>query len=423
MPLPPSRRRREGTPPRTSAPGGGLSLRLLLLLGAFSAFGSLSIDCYLPAFPQITAEFGSGSLSVEMTLATFLLGMGAGQALFGPISDRFGRRGPMIVGCGVFAFGALICMTAHTMGWLAAARLIQGLGAAAGSVIARATVRDLFEEREAAHAFSQLVLVMGVAPILGPWVGGQILLFAGWRDIFLLSVFFGLLCLFFTARSLPETLPVERRAPGGVAHALRNFGTLSRDPVFLGYVMAIGLCTATMFAYIAGSPLVLMQIHGVSPQHYGFLFAANAAGYIAAAQCNRPLLRRYSPETIFVTALWANTLAACGLLVCGLTGWGGLTALAVLLFACLGSIGLAAPNLTAAALARYGAFAGSASSLLGSAQFMVGGAAGAAVGMLRNDTAVPMTATMAACAVGSLVLVHLLAPRRSPVSPVHTSAV
>lgn len=386
-----------------------MNRKILILLAALTAFGPLSIDMYLPAFPQITSDLGAGAVAtVETTLAAFLLSMGICQILYGPLSDRFGRRRPLMIGCAIFIFGALGCASARSMEWLAGARLLQGLGGAAGVVIARAAVRDLLGEQQSARAFSQLMLVMGVAPILAPWMGGQLLAFGSWRGIFLLLSLFGLACLLAAAWIFPETLPMERRVNGGTGIVLHNFRRLLSDRSFLGYVLAAGFNSGTMFAYIAGSPLVFIKIYGVSVQHYGFLFGANALGLIAASQVNRLLLRRYSPEKILAAALSGNALTACGLAICGLTGWGGLPAMAALLFCCLSSIGLAYPNLAAAALARYGAFAGSASSLLGASQFLVGGVAGATVGLLKNGTAAPMTAVMATCGVGGITVLRLL---------------
>ena len=393
-------------------PGAPSVLKLTLVLGCLSAFGPLSIDMYLPAFPHITRDLRAPDGAVEFTLAAFLLGTAAGQLVYGPLADRFGRRRPLLAGCGIYALGALICALASSMGLFTAARVVQALGGAAGMVIARAVVRDLFDEREAARMFSQLMLVMGVTPVLAPWLGGQILAFANWRMIFYLLTGFGLFCLLMSARFLPETLPDARRARGGLPATLRDFGRLLRDRRFLGYTLVAGFGAGTLFAYIAGSPYVFIQLHHVSEQRFGLFFGLNAAGFIGAAQFNRWLLHRCSPEAILPAATGGGLVAGLLLALCGATGWGGLPAFAALLFACLSMLGVAGPNIAAAALAPFGRAAGSASALLGTAQFLLGALAGGFVGLFHNGTAFPMSATVAAASAGGYLALRTLARPR-----------
>ena len=307
----------------------------------------------------------------------------------------------------------MLCAVAPSIEVLAAARVIQALGGAAGMVIARAVVRDLFEERDAARMFSQLMLVMGVCPVLAPWLGGQILLYGNWRMIFVLLVGFGLACLLMAARFLPETLPPARRTQGGLPATLRAFGSLLGERHFLGYALVAGCGAGTLFGYIAGSSFVFIQLHHVSEQRFGFIFGVNAIGFVATAQLNRWLLRRYSPERILSGSVTANLFVGLLLAGCGWTGWGGLPALVVLLFICLSILGLAGPNVAAAAMAPFGRMAGSASALLGTMQFLVGAAAGAAVSYFHNDTARPMTTTVAAASMVAFLALRLLAQPKS----------
>lgn len=381
---------------------------LALLLGALTAFGPLAIDMYLPAFPQITQELQAHEGAVQFTLAAFLVGSGLSQVLYGPLADRLGRRTPLLVGCGLFILGALGCSAAHSIGALVVARLVQAFGAGGGVVIARSIVRDLFEGHESARFFAQLTVVMGVAPIAAPWLGGQILTFGSWRLIFVALAFFGAICLLLSALTLKETLPQERRASGGIGAVAQTFGALLHGRVFVGYTLVAGLCSGALFAYISGAPFVYIELHHVSPQHFGLFFGSNAVGLIGAAQLNRLLLRTHTIEGVLKASLIANVIFSLALAAVGATGWGGLPALAILLFLCLSSLGLAGPNLMTAALAPFQKSAGSASALLGLAQYAVGGIAGALVGVLHNGTAVPMTAIVALCGVGSLIALYTL---------------
>lgn len=381
---------------------------LAILLGALTAFGPLAIDMYLPAFPQITRDLNAGEGAIQFTLAAFLIGSGVSQVLYGPLTDRLGRRGPLLVGCALFVVGALACSMARSVKMLVLARVVQAFGAGGGVVIARAIVRDLFEGRDSAHFFSQLMVVMGVAPIVAPWIGGQVLALGNWRLIFIALAAFGGLCFLLSAFTLRETLPVERRTGRGTMQVVKTFGSLLRHRVFVGYTVVAGLCSGVLFAYIAGAPVVYIELHHVSPQHFGLFFGANAVGLIGAAQLNRLLLRTHTIEGVLRATLFGILISTLALAVVGATGWGGLPALATLLFLCMACIGLAGPNLMTAALAPFKTSAGSASALLGLAQYAFGGIAGALVGMLHNHTAVPMTAIVAACGVSSFVALWLV---------------
>lgn len=372
---------------------------LVLMLGALSAFAPLSIDMYLPAFPQIAADFGVELGQVQLTLSVFLIGMAVGQAFYGPLADRWGRRTPLLFGLTLFVAATAGCALAQSVGALTISRLCMALGGSAGVVITRAVVRDSFNETESAHIYSLLMLVMGVAPILAPLLGGQLLLVTGWRGIFWVIAGFGLVCLGATGRWLPDTLPPERRVAHGVVEALRVYGRLLVDPRFITYVTAVGCASGMLFGYISGAPTIFIEQHGVTPQAFGLFFGANAGGLIAASQLNRWLLRRWPARRILGVVYTVNTVAALLLVGEVLTGWGGFTALVALLFICIASTGLIFPNIAALAMTPFGAVAGSASALMGTLQFGMGGLAGTVVGLLHNGTALPMAGVMAACSV------------------------
>ena len=388
--------------------------RLTVLLGVLTAFGPMSIDMYLPAFGQITRDLGARPGAVQWTLAIYLISAGICQAFYGPLADRFGRRQPLLIGCAVYALGSMACALAPSIGILLLGRMLQALGGAAGMVITRAVVRDLYDERQAAGIFSQLMMVMGVAPILAPWVGGQILLWGSWRLIFFLLTGFGCFCFAATALGLPESLPPQRRRREGITGVLRVFRDLLRHRGFRGYALVAGFTSGTMFAYISGSSFVYMELYGVSAQHFGLFFGANACGMAFAGQANRWLLRRATPEAILNGAMQVSLALGLALAACGATGFGKLPLLAGLLFCALFSNGVVFPNLMAAIMAPFQRTAGSASALLGTVQFAVGGLAGAMVGVLYNGTALPMTGTLAACAAGGFLALRTLHKRSAP---------
>lgn len=389
--------------------------RLAFLLGALSATIALSIDMYLPALPQMSADLGASSGGAGATLGAFLIGAGLCQCIYGPLSDRFGRRLPLLSGYILFTFGATGCAMAQSVGGLTIARFLQALGGASGVVITRAIVRDLFEERDAARMFSLLMLIMGVAPILAPSLGGQILLLAGWRGIFVFLAVFGILCLLTSARFLPETLPPSKRADGKISEVFLQMALLLRSRVFIGWLLVAGCSSATMFSYIASSPFIFIQIHGLSPQSFGFIFGANALVLIAASQINRALLRRFHPEFLLVRAMLSNALLGVALVIWGFFRWGGFPVLMILLILSLATLGFILPNFMAAALTPFGHVAGSASALIGAAQYLLGGLAGTLAGALFNNTELPMLAMIFVYALIGYVALRLLAlPEQTP---------
>jgi DHA1 family bicyclomycin/chloramphenicol resistance-like MFS transporter len=399
------------------------TVKLTILLGILAAFGPLSIDTYLSGLPAIGREFRVDDTAAQLTLSMFFVGLALGQAVYGPIADRLGRRGPLLVGCALYAAAAVGCALAPSINALIAMRFVQAIGGCAGMVISRSVVRDLFDAHESARMYSFLMLVMGVAPILAPLLGGQLLVLFGWRAIFWMLTGFGLLCFLMVAVGLPETLPPERRAVAGIGQVLRVYGGLLRDRHFIGYTLVGGLISAGMFAYISGSPFVFIDLYGVAPQNYGWIFGTNAFGIIAASQINRWLLARFRAETILRTALMVIMVSGVVLTVLAATGVGGLVGLLAPLFVCIAGYGFISPNATALAMAAYGRTAGSASALLGTLQFALGAAAGALVGVLANGTALPMAAVIAGCELVALATFFVLVGRRTvQISPAHSEA-
>ncbi|GGK10444.1 multidrug effflux MFS transporter [Pseudomonas matsuisoli] len=373
-----------------------MRLQLLLILGALTAFGPLAIDFYLPSFPAIAQSFGTDVEHVQLSLSSYFAGLAIGQLIYGPLADRFGRRIPLLVGVSLFTLASLACALAPSMEWLVAARFVQALGGCVGMVVSRAMVRDLCDPSGAAKAFSQLMLVMGVAPILAPVGGGLLLEIGGWMSIFFCLALFGALVGGAVWIRLPETLP-----PGPGRQPLkgltRRYVNLLRDSEFMAYGMSGGIALAGMFAYIAGSPFVFIQLYGVPAEHYGWLFGANAAGFILVAQINARLMRFAGPAFWLRRFIWVYAMSALALLVIALAKPASLAWLMVPLFICISSLGCIAPNATACAMAKQGAHAGSASALMGSLQFCIAALTSSLVGIFHDGTAVPMAAVITGC--------------------------
>ncbi|MFO1423820.1 MAG: Bcr/CflA family multidrug efflux MFS transporter [Candidatus Competibacteraceae bacterium] len=368
-----------------------------MVLGALMAFAPMSIDMYLPGLPTIAAEFGVETAAAQYTLASFFIGLALGQAVHGPLADRYGRKPPLYAGLMLYTIASVGCALASDIVTLTALRFAQAVGGCAGLVIARAVVRDCFDAHTSARVFSLLMLVMGLAPILAPLAGGWILKLAGWRVIFVVLALFGLTCLVAAWRCLPETRPADTVASASVGAALRVYLDLMRDGRFMGYVLSGGLAHAGMFAYITGSPHVFIEVYGIPAQNFGWLFGLNALGLIASSQINRRLLLHRSADTILRRANRSTALLGLGLLAVAAGGWGGLPVLLVPLFGYSVSLGFTAPNAMANALARQGARAGSASALIGALQFGVATASSALVGLIGHGSALPMATVIAGC--------------------------
>ncbi|MFC8271210.1 Bcr/CflA family multidrug efflux MFS transporter [Streptomyces sp. NPDC057271] len=393
-------------PAGTAAPARRASLLVTLVLGGLTALPPLSMDMYLPALPEVTEMLRSPAATVQLTLTACLAGMALGQLVVGPMSDRWGRRRPLLVGMLVYVAATAVCAFAPTVELLVGFRLLQGLAGAAGIVIARAVVRDLYDGVAMARFFSTLMLISGVAPIIAPLIGGQILRITDWRGVFHVLAFIGVLLTLVVWKWLEETLPPERRHEGGVGEALRTMRGLLADRVFTGYMLAGGLAFAALFAYISASPFVVQEIYGASPQTFSLLFGLNSVGLVAVGQINGKLLvGRVSLDKALGWGLCVILLASVALLVMtsGVFGKPGLAPVAAGLFVLMSAMGLAMPNTNAQALMRTPHAAGSASALLGSSSFLIGAVASPLVGIAGEATAVPMAVVQLVCAAGALV--------------------
>lgn len=388
---------------------------LILLLGALAAMGPLSIDMYLPAFPDVERDLQAASGMVGATLATFFAGLCLGQVIYGPMSDTVGRKRPLLLGIAIYMGSSIGCLFANSIELLLLLRFFQALGACSGMVVGRAMIRDLFEPTETARVFSLVMLTMGVAPILAPIMGQFISDFAGWRAIFGFMVAYSVLVWTAIARLLPPETP-RRREPSK-APLWRRFASVLKDRGFVAFALSGTLIQGGLYAYITGSPTLFMEDLHLSSKAFSLLFGVNALGLILASQLNSWLLKHYAYQAILERCLQVAAVAAVVLAVMGVGEIGGLF-IAVPLFVFIASLGLVFPNSTAGALAGQGHQAGTASAVLGVIQYGGAAVASATVGLLHQFTKAPLQLTVGACGVLSvLVFQRLVVSARGAAQP------
>ncbi len=374
------------------------------MLGLLTAVGPLSTDMYLPAFPTIEADFHVPQGTAQITLASWFAGLAVGQITQGTLADRFGRRAPLIAGLTLYTAASIGCALAPDLALLTAMRAVAAFGGSASTVLPRAVVRDLADGHAAARLISQLMLVMGVAPILAPTLGGALLTVFTWHAIFWVAVGHGILSLGLVMRYLPETLPAERRVRLGPMALLARYLAILRERGFL-LNMGIGACAMfAMFAYISGSPAVYIRHYGLSPARYGVLYGLCAAGFIIGSQVYPRLLPRFGLLGVSRWALRVNAVGVIALVAAAFSGRFGLPGLVLPIVVIMTSFGLILPGTAVAALSRHGAHAGSASALMGTLQFLLAAVSGSTMGLLTDGTARPMAALVMAGMAGALLL-------------------
>jgi DHA1 family bicyclomycin/chloramphenicol resistance-like MFS transporter len=379
--------------------------RLPLLLGFLIAVGPVSTDMYLPAFPAIARDFHNVA-APQISLAAYFIGLAIGQMTQGALSDRLGRRGPLLAGLMIYTFASLGCAVCWSVESFSVFRLLAALGCSAGVVIPRAMVRDLADGPAAAKLFSKLMLVMGVAPILAPMVGSVVVALASWRMIFVVTAAYGVLAVFFTWRFLPDTLPPARRTRIGLVPVIVRYTVILRERAFITHAMTGCFTSACLFAYLAATPQIFIGHYGWTAAEYAVLFGVNAAAYIGYNQLNPMLVNRFGVHRVISVAV-AVLLAACmGLAAVAWHPEGAFAIVALLLLSEFG-FGLVTPCAMVGALSRHQAHAGSASALLGTLQYTGGAIAGITVGLLADGTAGPMAATMLLCALGAVLAASL----------------
>lgn len=377
-------------------------IRILLILSALLAFASISTDLYLPAMPIMARSLHADDGAMALTVSGYLAGFSAGQLFWGPLSDRFGRRLPVALGCLLFIAGSAGCALAADgtalLGW----RVVQALGACANVVLARAMVRDLYQGRRAGQKMSTLMTIMAVAPLAGPTVGGQILHMYSWQAIFWTLVVVGLATLA-SLVLLPETLPADRRSPASLQTIMQRYGVLLRTPRFMAYIATGGFFYAGTFAYIAGSPFAYIAYHHVNPQWYGVLFGAGIVGLMVTNQLNARLLNRHETDALLLTGALISAVAGGVIALSTWADWGGLPLLICGCFVFVTATGFVLANAITGALGCLPQFSGTASALAGALQYGAGILGSALVARLADGTPWPMGLVVGICGLGCLL--------------------
>jgi len=393
--------------PAHPSPSPRRSVWLLAVLSLLMGFASISTDLYLPAMPAMQAALGASAGAIEFTISGYLIGFSLGQLLWGPIGDRFGRRGPIALGLLLFIAGSAGCALADSAAALVGWRVLQAAGACASVVLARAMVRDLYSGAQAARMMSTLMTVMAIAPLIGPSAGGLMLAVWSWRAIFWALVVVGLLTLA-AVWTLPETLPTQRRSDEPLWHSLARYRRLLMQPRLLGYVGVGGFFYGGMYAYVAGTPFAYIDYHHVPAQHYGLLFGAGITGIMATNLLNARFVGRVGGDRLMRAGTAAAALAGVAVALDARTGWGGLAGLVLPLFVFVSAAGFIVANAITGALEGFPAVAGSVSALVGATQYGTGILGSAAVGVLADGTPLPMGLVIAACGIASLLSAALL---------------
>jgi len=392
----------------TPKPGWYVLVVLSLLMG----FASISTDLYLPAMPLMSRALGADAGMVDLTISGYLVGFSLGQLLWGPISDRYGRRFSVAIGLILFVIGSVGCALSDSAPEMIGWRVVQALGACASVALSRAMVRDLYEGNRAAQMLSTLITVMAVAPLVGPLVGGQIVVLAGWRAIFWVLVGIGLLT-FAALFTIPETLPAEKRNREPLGRALLGYAQLLANRRILGYAAAGGFLYAGMFAYIAGTPFVYIDYYHVPAQHYGLLFALSIVGIMVGNILNSRLVVRFGYDRMLLAGTTIAALSGLLIALAAYTGWGGLWGLVVPLVIFASTTGFVIANSITGALETFPERAGVVSALTGAIQYGSGIFGSGLVAMFAEGTPRPMGWVMALTGVGCLLSMLLLIPRRA----------
>src|ERR1019366_1728254 len=391
---------------------------LIVLMGVLQAFAPLSIDMYLPSMPLLEKVFSATTAQVQITLVTFLLGYALGQSLYGPVTDRFGRKPPLYFSLALFVVSSAACALSPSVNVLSVFRLLQAIGACGGAVVSRAMVRDLFPPKDLRRIFSMLVLVLGVSPLISPFIGGYLLVWFGWESIFYTPAFLGALTLLAVHHRLDESLAPEHAQPLHMEHIISSYGQLLKDRTFLGASLVCGFSSAGMFAYIASAPFVFINMYKLPPQQFGWLFGFIAAGLIAASQVNGRMSHKIPLWKVLRVANLVQLGSGLAVLATAATGFGGMAGIFAPVFVYMCATGFVFPNGNAIAMMRHGNMAGTASALLGTNQFVIAAATTIVLGLIDNSSAMPMAIVIAGCGAAAALLNYWTLGARLEVGPV-----
>ncbi|HEY5462750.1 MAG TPA: multidrug effflux MFS transporter [Hanamia sp.] len=376
----------------------------IFTLGLLSAMGAFSIDMYLPGFPDIAKDLHTTVAHITLSITSFFIGISIGQMIYGPLLDKYGRKKPLYIGLVVYLLTSIACAYAPTANALIGIRFLQALGSCAGMVASRALVRDIFPVEENAKIFSLLMLVLALSPIVAPTLGGYMTSLFGWQSIFFILASIAGLTLLLVYFKLPEGRKPETSLSLLPRPIINGFLEVAKVPQFYTYAFAGAIASSGLYAYIAGSPFVFMELYHVSDKQYGWIFAFIAMGLITASQVNNLLLRKYTSEQIIKVTLFCQTLTGIALVIGTWFHLLGLYSTIFLILIFLSTQGFAFPNSSALCLAPFSKNAGTASALMGALQLGIGAVSTALVSILANGTPMPMAAVMCGCAVGSFIV-------------------
>jgi MFS transporter, DHA1 family, multidrug resistance protein len=378
---------------------------LVFILGLLSTISPFSIDMYLPGFPAIASDLNTTIASVQLSLTSYFIGIAAGQMLYGPLLDRFGRKPPLYAGLSVYVLASIGCAFTNSVEALIAMRFLQAIGGCAGMVSAQALVRDIFPADKTAQAFSLMTLVVAISPMIAPTIGGYLTVAFGWHSLFILLAVITFVMLICTYFYLPPGRKADKSISLKPVSVIKNFYTVVKQPQFLLYTLTGGFAAAAPFAYIAGSADVFMNLYGATPQEYGWIFAIIAAVIIATTQLNHVFLRKYTSQQVIKFNISIQSAIGLALLIGTYFGWYDKISLVIMIALFLAGHGLTNPNATALSLAPFSKHTGSAASLGGSFRMAMGGVGSALVSAFYNGTAIPMIAVMTGCVmIGGLFL-------------------
>lgn len=378
----------------------GQRLTYILLLGALVALGPFTIDLYLPAFPDVARDLGATDGAIQLTLTATLVGFGLGQLIVGPLSDALGRRRPLLIATSVHVLASVAVAFAPSITLVTVGRVMQGVGAAGGAVVAMAVVRDLFGGQPLIRMLARMALVTGIAPVLAPVIGAQLLRMTEWRGIFLVLAGYGFVMTIVAAILISETLPIERRGAVSAAVVKARYRALLTDPIFVGVLIVGAMAVTALFSYLSSSSFLLQDVYGLSPQEFGLMFGANSLGLVIAAQTSSRLMRRFAPRSVMTLGLTLMLTSAVTLFVLSQVEH-GILAVTIPLFFAIATFGIIMPSVQTMALADHGSEAGTAASLLGAMNFGVAGAISPLVGALGISVA-----SMSGVMVGALLVAH-----------------
>lgn len=383
-------------------PSSATGAAVIIILGILTAFGPISMDMYLPSFPELVHYFKTTPSKAQLTLSAFTIAFGIGQLIYGPISDRMGRRYVLLAGIAIYAVASVLCVLTNSIDELIIARFFQALGGAAGIVLSRAIIRDLFDKLEGARALSLMLLVPSLAALISPFVGGYILKFFGdWRLIFWVLTCFGVIAFILGVLKLPETHPSEKRTSSSFSKILNDYISVVCHRRAAGYMICGGLSFATMFAQLSGTPFIYIEIFGVAPENFGLLFSLSVFAIMGGSYLNSRLVIRFGVRRMLAVGTTIALIGGIGLAISANYGAFGLFGIVIPVIIFMTPHNMVNANATAGALEYFPHIAGTASAMLGFIRFGTGALVGALVGYFHDGTALPMAYIIACCVIGS----------------------